>query len=82
MGVTFVDDDLAGRAASAASTEITCWRAPAKPTCDGSSPRSATVSSSTGFDFAAAIPLNEGYRGSTTPEVTVTTAGRGHVTSS
>jgi len=28
------------------------------------------------------IPLNDGYRGSTTPAVTVTTAGMGHTTSS
>ena len=45
-------------------------------------PRSATVSVSTGFDLAAMIPLNEGYRGSTTPAVTVTTAGNGLSTSS
>ena len=65
MGVTGVDDDLAGlAAASAASTEITCWREPATPTCDGSRPSSATVSASTGLDLAAASPLKEGSRGS------------------
>jgi hypothetical protein len=37
--------------------------------------RSATDTSSTGLFLAAMIPLKDGYRGSTTPAVTLTTAG-------
>ena len=66
----------------AGSIETISWRPPAHPTVLVSIPRSARVNSSTGFDFAAMIPLNEGYRGSTTPAVTDTRAGSGQSTSS
>src|SRR6266702_2595170 len=47
-----------------------------RPTWAGSSPASATLSTSTGFFLAAMIPLNDGYRGSLIFSTTLTTAGR------
>ena len=44
----------------AALTSTISWPAPAQPTIPASMPRSATVTSSTGFDLAAMIPLKEG----------------------
>ena len=38
-------------------------------------PRSASANVSTGFFFAAMIPLNDGYRGSLIFSTTLTTAG-------
>src|SRR5213080_2883114 len=67
---------------SAAATLVISWPAPPAPTAPASTPRSATFSASTGLFLAAMIPLNDGYRGSTTPAVTVTRAGSGQVTSS
>ena len=66
--------------ASAWATSTIFWPAPAQPA--GVTPRSAAVTASTGLDLAAMIPLKLGYRGSTTPAVTDTTAGNGQVTSS
>src|SRR5581483_7538037 len=60
---------------SAWRTSVISWRAPAQPTWLASRPRSATFSSSSGLFLAAMIPLKDGYRGSTTPAVTLTTAG-------
>ena len=40
------------------------------------------VNAATGLPLAAMMPLKDGYRGSTTPAVTVTKAGRGASTSS
>src|SRR5690606_15869932 len=45
---------------SAAETSMISWRAPAQPTVPASMPRSARVTSSTGLDLAAMIPLNDG----------------------
>ena len=56
------------------------WPAPPQPTAV--TPRSAAVTVSMGFDLAAMMPLKLGYRGSTTPAVTLMTAGSGQVTSS
>src|SRR5207248_8541421 len=67
---------------SAGAMSTISWRAPGQPTSSVATPRSATLTSSTGLFLAAMIPLNEGYRGSTTPAVTLTTAGRATSTSS
>lgn len=45
-----------------------------KPTWSGSTPRSPSVHDSTGFFFAAMIPLNDGYRGSLIVSHTLTIA--------
>ena len=58
-----------------ASRSTTDVSAPAAPTCDASSPASASDSVVTFFFFAAMIPLNDGYRGSLIFSPTLTTAG-------
>ena len=51
-------------------------RTPPSPTSSASTPRSASVSVSTGFFLAAMIPLNDGYRGSLIFSTTLTPRGQ------
>ena len=80
--VALVDHDLAAPRLGLRSTTVISCLAPAAPTARGVEAEVGDGQLSTGLDLAAMIPLNEGYRGSTTPAVTVTTAGSGHSTSS
>ena len=59
--VAFVNDYLAGLAGlGRLDRDHLLAGAGVRRRLDGSSPRSATVTSSTGLDFAAMIPLNDG----------------------
>src|SRR6185312_7920974 len=60
----------------ATANSTTSVEAAAKPNSSASRSRSATVNVLTGFDFAAMIPLNDGYRGSLIFSTTLITAGR------
>ena len=81
--VALVDDDLARLAGLGRLHRDDLLAGAGRPRPGRrSTPRSATFSSSTGLPLAAMMPLNDGYRGSTTPAVTVMRAGSGTSTSS
>src|SRR5680860_47814 len=58
-----------------ASVDSTVVHAADRPTFSASTPRSASDQVSTGFFFAAMIPLNDGYRASPDWSVTLSTSG-------
>ena len=64
----------ASRAGAARRSSI-FWRAPAQPTCDASRPRSAARHLVDRLVLRRHDPLERRVRGSTTPAVTLTTAG-------
>ena len=75
MRLALVDDDLARLAGLGGLDRYHLLACPGRADLSGVKPEVS-------FDLAAMIPLNDGYLGSTTPAVTVTTAGSEQVTSS